>query len=126
MPANWGTAVTYNLIVADNSHDAERLHARRLRVERRVAARVTKDNVRVNVGIEVRDAERPHGVLEGGLALASGVIGTSTSRVVGAITVNIQVVIIACAALEENSAGQVATVCRAAAKSARQLVGTCP
>lgn len=121
-----GTAVTYNLIVADNSHDAEGLHAGRLRIKRRVAARVAKDNVRVNVSIEIRDAKRLHGVFEGGLALAGGIVGTSTSRIVCAITINVQIVIVACAALEENGAGEIATVCRAAAESARQLVGTCP
>lgn len=100
------------MVIADNSHDTEGLHARRLGlgVEGRVATLIAEDDVWVNIGIEVRNAKCLYGVFERSLALATRVVGTSASGSVGAITIDVQVVIVACAAFEENGTGKIATV----------------
>lgn len=64
----------------------------------------------MNIGIEIRNAECSHGILERSLALATGIVGTSASRVVGAITIDVEVVIVARTALEEDGTGKVTTV----------------
>lgn len=81
-----------------------------LGVEGRRGALVAKYNVGVDVGIKVGDAIGGDGILEGSLALARGVIGTGTAGSVGAVAVNVHVVVVAAAALEEDGAVDVATV----------------
>jgi hypothetical protein len=95
----------YHLIVADNSHHTQRLKAAALGVIRLRS----KDNIGVKVGVQVRDAVARNGVFESGLALTTGVIGAVSSGVVGAIAVNIHVVILALT-LEKNGIGNVTTV----------------
>lgn len=111
-------AKTYKLVIADDGHDAQRLHALGLRVETRRSTFVAKHNIGVLVRIQIRDAVRLDGVLEGSLALAAGIVGATAGRVVGAITVNVHVVIVARASLEEDGVGNVGAVRGASAKSA--------
>lgn len=98
-------ATTYELVVADDSHDGERLHAVLLRVKER---RLVKDHIWVNVGIEVLDAILAHSVLECRGAEARGVIGAVACLVVGTVAVDIHV-IIAIGAFEEDGIGNITT-----------------
>lgn len=64
----------YHLIVANNGNNAQRLHSKVLGCKGRAGTLVAKHDVRVNVGIEVFNAEALNGILECGLPLATGVI----------------------------------------------------
>lgn len=87
-------AFTYDLIVAYDCHYGERLHAVLFRIKK---WRLIKDDVRVDVGVEVADAVRLHGILERRLSVARRVIGTVTGLVIHAVAVNVHVVIAAVA-----------------------------
>lgn len=103
---------TYHLVVADNSHHTQRLQTAALRIVRLRS----KHNIGVKVGVQVRNAVARDGVFEGGLALTTGVVGAVSSGVVGAIAVDIHVVILALT-LEEYGVGNVTTVAGASVKS---------
>lgn len=94
-----------------------------LRVKGWAVLLVAKDHVRVEVGIEVGDAVLLHIVLEGGLALSAGVIGAFTSRVVGTIAVDVEIVVVAGLALEEDGIRQVSTVDGTAREGGGELLG---
>lgn len=84
-------AGAYQVVVAHNCHHTQRLHANALRLKGRLAVLVAKDDIGVDVGIEVRNAIRLDGVLEGSLALTRLVVGAFAGLVVGAVTVDIHV-----------------------------------
>lgn len=107
---------SHQLVIAHDGHDAKRLHPLALRVERRAGALVSKDDVRVDVGIEIGNTVRLDGVLEGRLPLATGVVCAAAGRVVGAVAVNVHVVVVAAAPLEEDGVGDISAVGRAAAE----------
>lgn len=70
-----GGPVTYKFVAADHGHETQGLHAVLLRVESLIpglGSGVTKDHVRVHVGVEVGDAllVRLDGVCEGGDGLS--------------------------------------------------------
>lgn len=77
------------MVVADNSHDTQWLHAMILGVEGRIGPLVAKDNVRVDVGIQVRNAVLRDSVDKGSLALTRGIIAAVAARVVGSVAVNV-------------------------------------
>ena len=81
--------VTYDLVVANNSHDTQWVHAMVLRVEGRRSSLIAEDNIRVDVGIKVLNTVLRDGIHEGGLALARGVIGAVAAGVVGSVAVNV-------------------------------------
>lgn len=114
---------TYDLVVAHNSHDAERLDTVILWAEGRVSTLVAKHDIRVQVGIEIADTKVLHSALEGRLALSRGIIGTVASMVVGAVTVNVHVVVLV-VALEEDGVGDVAAVDGAPAECSREGIAT--
>ena len=60
-----------------------------LRVEGRRGSLVAEDDVRMDIGIQVRNAVLRDSVDKGGLALARRIIGTVASRVVGSVAVNV-------------------------------------
>lgn len=62
----------YQFVAADHGHDAERLHAVLLRIERRIRAIVSKDDVRVDVGVQIGDADivADDGIFEARLGLS--------------------------------------------------------
>lgn len=121
--SNFKRKTTYDLVVAHNCHDTERLHAVALRVEGGAAALVAKDHVRMNISIQVWDSKFLHVILESSFALATRVIGAPSRRVVGTITVDVHVIIVSGASLEEDGVGDVAAVAGATAEASRQLLG---
>lgn len=116
------SCVTYQLAITNNGHYRKRLDAMGLRVERRGAAIVAKDNIRVNISVEVRDAVGLYSVLKSRLSLPTGVVGASAPGSVGTIAVDIHVVV-AAIPLQKDDVGNVATVRSTATKGARQLLG---
>lgn len=84
-------AGAYQVVIAHDCHNTQRLHANALRLKGRAGVLVAKDDVGVDVGIEVLNSIRLDDVLEGSLALTRGVIGAFASLVVGAVTVDIHV-----------------------------------
>lgn len=94
-----------------------------LRVERRRGSLITEDNVRVDIGIQVRNAVLRDSVDKGSLALTRGVIAAVAARVVGSVAVNVQVVILTIT-LEEDGVGQITTVDGAAAEGIRESAVT--
>lgn len=114
---------TYDLVVTDDSHDAERLDTVILGPEGRARTLIAKDDVRVQVCIEIADAVVAHRVLERSLALARGIIRAVASMVVGAVAVNVHVVVLV-VSLEEDGVGDIAAVDGAAAECARQSTST--
>lgn len=120
--ANWMAATdgnrhpTHQLVIAHDGHDAKWLHPIFLRAERRAGALVSKDDVRVDVGIEIGNTVHLDGVLEGRLPLATGVVCAAAGRVIGAVAVNVHVVIVAAAPLEEDGVGEISAIERAAAE----------
>lgn len=93
-----------------------------LGLEAGVAALVAKDNVAVDVGVEVGNTVALDCVLEGSLALAAGVVGAVAAAVVGAVAVDIHVVVVALAALEVDDVLDIAAVGGATRECARELV----
>lgn len=116
---------THQLSVADDSHDAQGLHPLLLRVEGGRVSLVAEDHVWVKVGVQVRDAVAAHGVFESGLALAGWVVRASPGLVVGAVTVDIHVVVVA-VAFQEDSPWDITTVLGAPGECIRQGVGAGP
>lgn len=114
--------LAYQLVVANNSHNRERLDAVRLGVEGGVASSATlvaKDDIRVNIGIEIllAGAVAADGAGERGLAL--GVGGLAAAAIVGstaldAVAVNVHVCELAILALEVDDlvVGRVVTTVR--------------
>lgn len=90
---------TYHLVVAHDGHNTERLHSLALRIEGWASTLISEDNIRMNVCIEVGNAIGLHGVLEGSFSLTTGVICAATARVIGAIAVNVHVIVVAIASL---------------------------
>lgn len=74
------------------------------------------------VGVEVRNAVGLDGVLEGGLALARGVVGASTSRVVGTVAVNVEVVVAVVALQEDCALANITAVDGTAGEGTGELV----
>lgn len=77
----------------------------------------------MDVGVQILDAIFFDSVHESSFALATGIIRAGSSRPVGAIAVNVHVVIVARLSLEEDGVGDVAAVDGAAAESRGQLLG---
>lgn len=67
----------------------------------------------MDIGIQIRNAKVLNSVLEGGLALAAGVVLAGSGRSVGTIAVDVQVVVVV-VGLEEDCVVQVTTVAGAA------------
>lgn len=80
------------MVVANNSHDRERLHAVLLGVEERS---LVEHDIRMDVGIQVTDTVLGNSVLEGSLSVTRGVIGAVASLVISTITIDIHVIITA-------------------------------
>lgn len=90
---------------------------------RRIKIRkLVEDDISVNIGIQVADAIRGNSILERGLAVTAGVVGAIASFVVDTITIDIHVVIIPIASLEEESVGDVAAEDGAGRGHVRQRV----
>lgn len=76
------------------------------------------------VGIEVGDAVGLDSVLEGGLALARRVVGASTSGVVGAVAIDVEVVVSVVALQEDCALANVTAVDGASGEGTGKLVVT--
>jgi hypothetical protein len=103
--------VTYDLVVAHDSHYTKGLHAILLRVERRTVPIIPKNDVWVVIGVQIIDAsiQRFDLVLESRNTLTAGVIGAFATSPVGSVTVNIHVGVLA-VALDEDGSFNVTTV----------------
>lgn len=102
--------ITYDLIIAYDRHDAQGHHPRASWAELGAAALIPKDNVGVQVGIEVLNAVRSNGFLERRLTLTTWIVGTVAGSIVQAIAVNCHVGEGARAGLQENGVGDVGAV----------------
>lgn len=74
------------------------------------------------VGVEIWDAVGLDGVLEGCLALARRVVGASTSRVVGAVAVDVEVVVAVVALQKDCALADITAVDGATGEGAGKLV----
>lgn len=109
---NWcWRSVTYHLIVAEDSHDTERLHSILLGVE----ICVSKNNIGMDVGVQIRNAVLAQLILECSLILPSFIGTTVAPFVIQAIAVNIHVIILTtvCLTMEIDGTADVATVRKA-------------
>jgi hypothetical protein len=99
---------THQLVVADNSHNAQWLHAILLRIE----VRVSKHHIRMLVRIQILNPVLTHLILERGLALSCLIGPTVTPFVVQSVAVNVHVVVLAAVgcAVQVNGIGDVAAV----------------
>lgn len=102
---------TYELSTTHNGHYTQGLHAVLLGVKAWRMLLISKDDIWVDVGIQVFDAELGHLILECGDTLTRGVIRALARGVVGPITVNIHVsVFVLCRVVHENGVGDVIAV----------------
>ena len=122
------------MAVAYNSHDTKRLHAILSRVELGTAPLVAKDNVWVEVGVQVVDAsvQRLNLALERGLSLSGRVIGAFATGPVGSVAVDIHVDVLAAiaTAVKEDGSLDVAAVgegggTTAVCEAPGELIATC-
>lgn len=120
------SGATYHLVVANDSHHTQWLHAILLRIEVRVA----EHDIGVQIRIQVFDPVLAELVLERCLAL-SGLVGSAvTAFVVQSVTVDVHVVVLAAVggAVQVDSVGDVSAVGKgvgavdAVAEAARKLV----
>ena len=111
----YGWERTYDLIVADYGHDAERLHTQFFdlsRCERWVISLVTKDYIGMDLCIEPGNITDWTGAVERGLRLTGRVIGAGSTFGILAIAVDVHVgiLIATCRAVEEDRAFDVKAV----------------
>ena len=123
------------MVVAYNSHDTKGFHAILSRVELGAAPLIAKDDVWVEVGVQVVDANVHllNLAFERRLALSGRIIGTLATRSVGSVAVNIHVGVLAAiaAAVDEDGSLNVAAVgegggTAAVCEAPGELIAACP
>lgn len=76
----------------------------------------------MDVGVKIGDTIGLDGIFEGSLALTTGVIGASTTSVVGSVTVDVHVIVVARGSLEIDHIVDIAAVRSTAREGSRELL----